>query len=546
MQFTAAAIQFEPVMGEDERNLERLTSMIEEAAAAGARLIVVPEMAPCAYCFQDRAEIAAHVQTVPGPFTDHLSERTARLGCVIVAGLAEVDLETNLYYNTAVVVGPDGYIGKYRKVHQFAGDARWSLEGDLGFPVFATPVGRIGVEICMDAIYPETGRLLALQGAQIICFPTNWIGQGGRPSQRWITQAYENGVYLIAADRWGEERGVQFQGGSCIIAPDGSVEASATSGDSIVYGVIELPRTEARPFADGSPEDKLADRRPHLYREMLQNTYGFAPAYYHRLFDRSGLPEPRRSEIGVLQFAPEMGNPDVNRRRILEMAGGRHLDLLVLPALALPGTPDLPSDDLDALAELSRDLASLIVTTVAERTDSGTYSTAVLVGPEGPIGRHRQWHLTAEERTWAMPGGEPPQTFDTPIGRIGLLAGYDALFWESTRVLSTLGADLICIPAALRWPLPRPIGDGSEWVYWHSKAWESYVALAVANRPGPEYAGSSEIFIPAVKEVDDVEERASRNSEALLCVSFDSGSRYIREKRGMGWRRLHWYTPLVR
>lgn len=546
MQFTAAAIQFEPVMGQDERNLERLLSMIEEAATAGARLIVAPEMAPCAYCFQDRAEIATHVQTVPGPFTDRLSEVTARFGCVIVAGLAEVEPDTDLYYNTAVVVGPDGYIGKYRKVHQFAGDTKWSLEGNLGFPVFETPVGRIGVEICMDAIYPESGRLLALAGAQIICFPTNWIGEGGRPSQRWITQAYENGVYLIAADRWGEERGVRFQGGSCIVAPDGSVEASASTGDSIVSASIDLSRTETRPFAPGSPEDKLADRRPELYREMLQNTYGYVPAYYHRLFDRPGLPQPRRSEIGVLQFTPQPGNVETNLRRIREMTGDSRLDLLVLPALALTGTPDPASDSLETLTGLSRDLGGLLVTTIAERADGGTYSTAVLVGPDGLLGRHRQAHLTAEEKQWALPGDEPPGTFDTPLGRIGLLAGYDALFWESTRVLATQGADLICVSAALRWPLSQPIGGEAEWVFWRSKAWESYVALAVANRPGPEYAGGSEIFLPAVKEADDVVARASRNDDALLCVQFDSGSRYSRDKRGMGWRRLHWYTPLVR
>jgi predicted amidohydrolase len=464
---------------------------------------------------------------------------------VIVAGLAEVDPETGLYYSTAVVVGPDGYIGKYRKVHQFAGDAKWSLEGDLGFPVFETPAGRIGVEICMDAIYPESGRLLALAGAQIICFPTNWVGHGGHPSQRWITQAFENGVYLIAADRWGEERGVQFQGGSCIVAPDGAIEAAATTGNAIIYGTIDLARTEARSFAPGTTEDKLADRRPDLYREMLQNTYGFVPAYYHRLFDRPGLPEPRRSEVGVLQFTPEAGNADANLRRIRQLTEGRNLDLLVLPALALTGTPDAASGDLDVLTELSGHLSALVVTTIAETTDNGTYHTAVLVGPNGPIGRHRQWHLTAEERTWAIPGNEPPRTLDTPLGRIGLLAGYDSLFFESTRVLATLGADLICIPAALRWPLPQPIGDGTEWVFWRSKAWESYVALAVANRPGPEYAGGSQIFIPALKEADDIEERASRNEETLLCVPFDSSSRYIREKRGMGWRRLHWYTPLV-
>lgn len=545
MQFTAAAIQFEPVMGEDEQNRARLLAMLEEAAATGARLIVAPEMAPCAYCFQDRAEIAPHVETVPGPLTDRLIDVAGRHGCVIVAGLAEVDPDTDLYFNTVAVVGPEGYIGKYRKIHQFAADAKWSLEGDLGFPVWDTPVGRIGVEICMDAIYPESGRLLALRGAQIICFPTNWIGSGGLPSERWITQAYENGTYLVAADRWGEERGVQFQGGSCIVAPDGAVEASATTGDTIVYGTIDLARTEHRLFAAGSAEDKLADRRPALYREMLQNTYGFVPAYYHRLFDRPGLPQPRMSTIAALQFHPEADDPAGNLARVQEMTRSNRLDLLVLPERAVSGSAQGRHDDLGALVDLSRELGSLIVSSVAERDGETTYNTAVLTGPGGLIGRHRARHLTAEARAWATAGDGPLETFDTPVGRIGLLTGYDALFWESIRVLASLGADLICVPAALRWPEPQPIAEGTDWVYWRSKAWESYVALAVANRPGPKYAGGSEVFIPAVKEADDVEARTGCNDEALLCVQFDSGSRYVREKRGMAWRRLHWYSPLI-
>lgn len=532
-------------MGEDERNRARLLALIEDAASNGARLIVAPEMAPCAYCFQDRAEIAPHVETVPGPFTETLSSAARRFDCVIVAGLAEVDESTGLYFNTAVVVGPEGYIGKYRKVHQFAGDAKWSLEGDLGFPVWETPVGRIGIEICMDAIYPESGRLLALGGAQIICFPTNWVGSGGRPSQRWITQAYENGVYLIAADRWGEERGVQFQGGSCIVAPDGSVEATASTGDTIIYGAVDLDRTERREYALDSPDDKLADRRPHLYREMLQNTYGFVPAYYHRLFARSGLPEPRTSTVGVLQFEPLPGDLITNCNKIRTLAGKADLDLLVLPTLALSGTPAPDEDNVAALTELSRETGALLVTSVAEREEDRTYSSAVLVGPDGLLGRHRQRHLTASERAWATRGDGPWETFDTPVGRIGLLVGYDALFWESFRVLSTLGADLVCVPAALAWPAPQPLGDGEEWVYWRTKAWESYVAVAVANRRGPAYAGNSEIFMPAVKETDDVEVRAGRDEDVLLCGQFDSGSRYIRDKRGMGWRRLQWYTPLV-
>ena len=177
-------------------------------------------MANIGYCFASREEVSPFVQPVPGPFTRQLEEIAARHGCVIVCGMGEVDEESDLYYNTAVVVGPQGYVGKYRKTHFFSADAKWAVEGDLGFPVWDTPVGRLGVEVCMDATYPETGRLLALQGAEVICFPTNWVGSIP-PDHRWISQAFENGVYWIAANRCGSERGLEFLGGSCVIGPDG-------------------------------------------------------------------------------------------------------------------------------------------------------------------------------------------------------------------------------------------------------------------------------------------------------------------------------------
>ncbi|HEY8685205.1 MAG TPA: nitrilase-related carbon-nitrogen hydrolase, partial [Chloroflexota bacterium] len=163
MRYTAAAVQFEPSLARPDLNVPRLLALAEEAAARGARLVVLPEMANIGYCFDSRAEVSPFVQPVPGPFTRQLEAIASRQGCVIVAGMGEVDEESDLYYNTAVVVGPHGYLGKYRKTHFFSADAKWAVEGDLGLPVWDTPVGRLGVEVCMDSTYPETGRLLALQ-----------------------------------------------------------------------------------------------------------------------------------------------------------------------------------------------------------------------------------------------------------------------------------------------------------------------------------------------------------------------------------------------
>ncbi|MDQ2741408.1 MAG: nitrilase/cyanide hydratase and apolipoprotein N-acyltransferase, partial [Chloroflexota bacterium] len=544
---------FNPVLGRSEENMTLLLDLIERAAREGAQLVVAPEMAPCGYCFFDREEIAPYVEPVPGPMTLRLEDVAKRYGCWIVCGLAEVDPDTELYYNTAVLVGPQGLIGKYRKVHFFASDAKWGIEGDLGFPVWETPIGRIGIEICMDATYPESGRLLAMQGADVICFPTNWVGDDC-PNGRWISQAFENGVYWVAANRSDVERGMQFTAGSCIVEPDGSLQAVAGEGEEVLFGEIDLERTAQRRYEESGSEDKLADRRPELYREMLRNTYTWSPPYFQTLYGVPGLPEPRRDRVGALQVLPVRGNRQRNIDNIQQLLGDERLDLAVLPELALSGFPDSRAEagewcdwdgDVAILRALAEERKTLIATSLIERREDTLFNMAVLVGPDGVLLATRKSHLTRDDRPWASPGFEPPRTVDTPLGRIGLLAGYDALFWEMERVLATLGADLICIPAALRWPRPVPLWGNQAWIHWRWKAWESCVALAVANYPGPEYAGGSGIWMPHVRENRSQEWVSGREGDALAIGEVDTGSKYIREKRGLSWRRLQWYTPLV-
>ena len=158
-----------------------------------------------------------------------------------MVGLAEVDPETGIYYNSAVLIGPEGPVGLYRKTHAYISEPKWAKDGDLGLPVFETPIGRIAMTICMDACYPETARVPALAGADVICFPTNWLSEKS-PSPSWMARAAENGVYLIAANRYGLERGVQFSGGSAVIDPDGAVQSVLDTGDGIVWGWIDPAR----------------------------------------------------------------------------------------------------------------------------------------------------------------------------------------------------------------------------------------------------------------------------------------------------------------
>src|SRR5882672_7413132 len=153
--FKAAAVQFEPTMFEKERNIERLAKWVRRAAEAGSRLIVTPEMATTGYCWYERSEIKPFVETVPGPTTARFQEISREFNTYIVIGMPEIDVGTDLYYNTAVLIGPEGVIGKHRKSHPYISEPKWAASGDT-HAVFETPLGRIGLLICMDLHFIET------------------------------------------------------------------------------------------------------------------------------------------------------------------------------------------------------------------------------------------------------------------------------------------------------------------------------------------------------------------------------------------------------
>ena len=130
--YRVASIQFEPTLFAKATNLEALLRLTETAAADGAKLIVTPEMATTAYCWATRDEIASDVEPVPGPTTERFAEIAADHDCWIVVGLAEVDPEPDIYYNSAVLIGPEGPVGLYRKTHSYISEPKWAKDGDLG------------------------------------------------------------------------------------------------------------------------------------------------------------------------------------------------------------------------------------------------------------------------------------------------------------------------------------------------------------------------------------------------------------------------------
>ena len=165
--FTVAAVEFDPQFLALDENLPRMAAVVEQAAAAGARLIVLPEAGTTGYVYRDYAQLRPFLDPIPGKAT-HALEPIARLyGDYVVVGIAEIDPETGLAYNTAALIGPDGLVGKYRKMGLNPTDQLFFCPGNLGVPVFDTPLGRIALTICFDDVYWELSRVAAVKGADI-------------------------------------------------------------------------------------------------------------------------------------------------------------------------------------------------------------------------------------------------------------------------------------------------------------------------------------------------------------------------------------------
>lgn len=274
-----AAIQMKPDFGEPEANLRRTCDLIEEAAARGAEIIVLPELCVSGYVFNTRREVAGLSESIPqGPSVTAWTDIARQRGVFVVGGVCERDGDT--YYNSAAVVGPSGYLGTYRKTHLFFEEKMFFESGNLGFPIFQLPMGKIGVLICYDLRFPEPARILALQGVDLICSPTNWVALFN--SRLWDDRGYcmanyivmgsaaVNQVFFACADRVGVERGVQFLGASLIVGPSGWPMAGPASKDQEEIMLAEVNLSEARRSkAKNEFNHTLLDRRTDLYHESL-------------------------------------------------------------------------------------------------------------------------------------------------------------------------------------------------------------------------------------------------------------------------------------
>ena len=273
-----------------DQNKKRLADKCRQLAGNGARLIVLQELHNSLYfCQTENVDLFDLAETIPGPSTEFFGQLARELGVVIVTSLFE-KRAAGLCHNTAVVIESDGSIaGKYRKMHIPDDPAYYEkfyfTPGDLGFHPIDTSVGRLGVLVCWDQWYPEAARLMALQGAEMLIYPTA-IGyessdtneEQERQREAWTTvqrgHAVANGLPVITVNRVGFEPdpshqtgGIQFWGSSFVAGPQGELVFRAGNDDECEQVVeIDLARSEQVrrwwPF--------LRDRRIDKYEDILR------------------------------------------------------------------------------------------------------------------------------------------------------------------------------------------------------------------------------------------------------------------------------------
>lgn len=581
--FTVAAVEFNPEMFEFDRNLEAACSVIEEAARNGARIIVLPEAALSGYIYRDLDQFRPYMDAVPGRATAAIAAITAEYGCYVAIGIAEWDADTGMAYNTGALVGPRGFVGKYRKNGLNPSDILWFKPGNTGYPVFPTEFGTITMLICYDDTYWEPARVAAVKGADIVAYIVSsdrvltQLGPESRANHSTIAAVQQfsawNGMAMIAADRNNAESNpttgltVVYGGASSIWQADGRRTAHSPATDAnmtaanrgaIIYGTIDPG------LFDNSQRSSLQDRRPELYGDL---------AFFRSPTDNAASAVAYTVAAHALQYRVMPDGFDENVTRANELVEqlcttGVEGCLVVLPAFSFTAMPRTAAEAAHrAEAELGRTtqvlcdfagrLRSHLVGSHVEREGDRLYHSVVLIAPDGRIvGRYRQTHLDASMRQWATAGEELP-VFDTNIGRIGLLSCADVRFPEAAGVLEVRRADIIAVPT--HWD-----GSYGGWLqdaeglfangypsntmnFWYAIAKCTQAYAVVANPVNDGCQGSSGIFTlnpvnadgPTVGSVD----RAEVVSNTFTTLG--NPDAWMDQRRLIGGRRADLVVPLA-
>lgn len=522
-----------------DRVLRGMLTLIDEAAANDARLVHFQECCNYPTSYDDREHAWNAAITIPGPMFDALAAK-AREHRIYVSFNAAVRGPFPKAWMTNHLVGPDGQRigGNSKQILMWIEREAFSPAEREG-EVYDTELGRIGLLSCMDGLIPETARVLAVKGADIIL--NSLCSNGLDEAHTHIpARAAENGVFVIAANRIGDMvQGADLQrlidaagmdrekvkgaGESQIVGPEGEVLARATrDGFGLVYADIDLGRV-ARP-------QRLAHRRPECYGLLTVPNESLAALWKGR---------PEAGTVTITALAPTTaGGFAATLAATREALRTAPRGLVVLPELfawnlPLPASARLATEVADATSMLeaaARERGDWIAAGLPGVGPRGVGNRALLFGPSGRVGEYGQVHV--DPALGFAPGGDDFPVFDLPFGRVGLLLGGDLFHPEAARVLARTGVDLIACPSTWRaaWQTRLMLVE---------RAAENHVAIAAAARAdSPLAAGSIVASTPNryvfgdTGEVNIPEQWHATGPGATLSVEVDL--RGNRDKRLMG------------
>ncbi len=258
--FEIATVQFEPCLGDIKQSIMRLLPLLGQACER-ADLVVLPELSDTGYSLGSRDRAMALASPVEhNLLAQTLSTHAANHSCHIVGGICE--REGDRLFNSSILVGPEGLVGTYRKLHLFMDEKDIFEPGNLGLPVFDIGPCNVGMLVCFDWYFPEVWRCLALSGADLICHPSNLVlphAQRATPIHGMV-----NRVYVATANRIGSEDELTFTGRSQISGPTGELLATASKGN---------PETCAAPMDVSRARDKDVTSRNHAFEDRRPGEY---------------------------------------------------------------------------------------------------------------------------------------------------------------------------------------------------------------------------------------------------------------------------------
>jgi predicted amidohydrolase len=261
--------QIETPPDDPDASRERATAALREALDQGADVVVLPELAVPGYTTDGRL-LSSGAEPLDGPTVTAWQRLAASSGAVVVGGFCERSAEG--LHNTAVVIGPDGLLAQYRKLHLFAAEKSVFVPGDRGLPVVATPHGTIGVCVCYDLRFAEVARVVSLRGAEILAVPTAWVP--GFDRVRWdhagmcpqghgaVLQANLNQVVIACASAVGQRDDLELLGASIVADPYGRLALGPLSGVAAAIATVELDLDDVQQAQHRGPGiDPRLDRR---------------------------------------------------------------------------------------------------------------------------------------------------------------------------------------------------------------------------------------------------------------------------------------------